>query len=352
MKFFNLDCHASVIEDVKFIFNNLGHEIVDWSLSGHAHVMNKEQREIKLVDGTILKGCPWASRENAKVFYETFKDDFSIYDGFICCYPVEFCIFFELWNKPIIIINCIRYEHPFTRNKDRWNELNDVLLSLNDKKLLHFVSNNKGDQIYSEYFLKKISPIWIPSLCEYTKSYYKPEKKKFIITTRSHIDNVNHELCVHIGNLKPYTWEDTYKYKGFIFNPYHNGCMTIFECYTANIPMFFPSKEFGKKLLKQGLMFQDLTFYKIYGEKEPTEIDNPNNLSNPKNIDMWFDTCDFYDQENMPYCIYYNSFEELNDIIKTISDDELNEISNKMKDFNIKRKKIVYDKWSKILENL
>ena len=36
MKFFNIDLHISVIADIKKIFTDLGHEVDDWSLSGHA----------------------------------------------------------------------------------------------------------------------------------------------------------------------------------------------------------------------------------------------------------------------------------------------------------------------------
>jgi hypothetical protein len=352
MKFFNIDVHASVIEDIKYIFNNLGHEVTDWSLSGHAHIMGKEQKKINLNDGTILEGCPWVTRENAKVFYETYKKELSIYDGFICCYPVELCILYELWEKPIIIVNCIRYEHPYTLMEKNWNELNDVLLSLNKKNLLYYVSNNKGDQYYSKYFLN-IDPIWIPSLCEYTNSKYNRKINEFLISNRSYVKNVSYDIAKPINSVgHPYTWKDTYSYNGFIFVPYHNGCMTIYECYTANVPMFFPSKDFGKKLLKEGKMFQDLTFYKIYNKPEPVELDNPNNLSNEKNINMWFDTCDFYDDENMPHCIYFDSYEDLNNKLQLITGDELDNISLKMKEYNKIRKNMVYNKWSKILDSI
>ena len=70
MKFFNIAVHCSVIEDVKFIFNKMGHEVVDWSLSGHAHTMKKKQKKIKLKDGSILEGCPWASHnKDSNIFW-------------------------------------------------------------------------------------------------------------------------------------------------------------------------------------------------------------------------------------------------------------------------------------------
>jgi len=35
MKFFNIDLHISVIADLRRIFNDLGHEVDDWTLSEH-----------------------------------------------------------------------------------------------------------------------------------------------------------------------------------------------------------------------------------------------------------------------------------------------------------------------------
>ena len=44
MKFFNIDCHASVIADIKYIFEKLGHKVDHKSLSGH----------VSLPIGTVL----------------------------------------------------------------------------------------------------------------------------------------------------------------------------------------------------------------------------------------------------------------------------------------------------------
>ena len=50
MKFFNIDQHASVISDVANIFKNLGHEVEDWTLSGHHWVVGKSKAKIMLSD--------------------------------------------------------------------------------------------------------------------------------------------------------------------------------------------------------------------------------------------------------------------------------------------------------------
>lgn len=355
MKFFNIDCHISVIEDVKYIFKNLGHTVEDWSVSGHAHIMNKKKMSIKLKTGKVIDGCNHITRKIGQEFYDTFKDTLRDYDGFICCYPVEFCMLYELFNKPIIIVNCIRYEHPFTNSISNWNELNQVIKELEEKNLLKWVCNNKGDIEYTRYFTG-ISGNWIPSLCEYTSSFYKPEKDKYIIANRTSLSpkmlNNNAVHLYSIGN--PFTWNDKCRYKGIIHIPYHNGTMSIFEEYTSNIPMFFPSKTLGKKLFNtpDKIMFNDLTFYRYLNIDEPEEESNPNHLRNEKNLNMWFDTCDFYDDENMPYLYYFDSLEHLNVLLNTLTNEDLLETSNKMKLFNESRKNIVYNKWKSILDDM
>jgi hypothetical protein len=357
MRFFNIDCHISVIADIAYIFNKLGHEVEDWSVSGHAGVMQKQKHEIKLNNGYIINECNMITREIGKVFYDTFKEKFKKYDGFICCYPTEFCMLYELFNKPIIIVNCIRYEHPFTRYSDNWSELNDVIESLKEKNLLHWVCNNKGDIVYTKYYTNIIGT-WIPSLCEYTNSNFNPIYNKYIISNRTSISPIqlNNE-AIHFGQIprtnRFFSWKEKAKFKGIIHVPYHNGCMSIFEEYTSNIPLFFPSKKYGKQLFNQNkMMFRDLTFYRLYNLQEPDDLNNPNSLRNEKILNMWFDTSDFYDEENMPYIYYFDSLQHLNSLLATLTIQDLMETSNKMKEFNKQRKELVYNKWRTILHYL
>ena len=357
MKFFNIDCHISVIADVNFIFNKLGHKVNDWSVSGHAHIMNKEKKKIKLKSGYVLDSCNHITRKIGEDFYETFKDKFKDYDGFICCYPTEFCLLYELFNKPIIIVNCIRYEHPFTRYKENWDELNNVIRSLKEKKLLYWVCNNKGDIQYTKYYTEIIGT-WIPSLCEYTRVFYKPERNYFLISNRTPLTpHILQNKAIHLSqiprnNRSSFTWDDKCKYRGIIHIPYHNGSMSIFEEYTSNIPLFFPSKKFGKELFKSNHMFGDLTFYRYFKLSEPNDLNCPNSLRNEKILDMWFDTSDFYDTENMPYIYFFDSIAHLNYLLNTLTNADLLETSKKMAEFNKKRKDMAYKKWNEILTSL
>ncbi len=352
MKFFNIDQHVSVISDVAHIFKNLGHQVDDWSLSGHHWVMNKPKKDIMLDNGTKLTCSGVCTQEVCDSFYNQNKEELNKYDAFISCYPAEFALLYEKWNKPIIIVNCIRYDHPNTFNPLIKNRLNDFLKLKHNEGKLYYICNNKGDQFYTHYF----TGIWgmhIPSLCEYTGFKYTGTKNKYILHERSHNVIPSSNLCVSLSSIRDnswkYNWQDLYSYKGIIHLPYHNGSMSIFEHYTANVPLFFPSKRYTKELFRENKILSDLTFYKIQNVPEPDDLNNPNSLRNPDILDKWINTCDFYDEENMKHIQYFDSPQELEHLLRTVN---TNEISQNMARYNILRKESIYARWKEILTSI
>lgn len=352
MKFFNIDQHVSVISDIAHIFRNLGHEVDDRSLSGHRWVMGKPAPNIPLSDGTQLTCSGVCSQEVCDRFYEANKDDLAKYDGFIACYPVEFAMLYERWNKPIIVVNCVRYDHPNTFNPALKERLNDFLKRKHAEGKLYYVCNNKGDQFYTKY-LTGISGMHIPSLCEYTNAKYTGTKSQYVLHDRSWDMGISRHNIVGLSSLKGsawrYSWEDLYSHRGIIHIPYHNGSMSIFEQYTANVPLFIPTKRYAKELISQNLMFADLTFYRINHATEPEDINNPNSLRNPEVLDKWIDTCDIYDTENMKHIVYFDSPGHLEELLRTVNSGE---VSHNMAQYNVLRKESVYARWKEILFSL
>jgi hypothetical protein len=87
MKLFNLDCHISVIADLKNIFTDLGHEVVSWSISGHNFIFDREPSKVD-----VINQQSWWNLDDkmADDFYERYKDELSEFDAFICTYPLTF----------------------------------------------------------------------------------------------------------------------------------------------------------------------------------------------------------------------------------------------------------------------
>ncbi len=351
LRFFNLDLHISVIADIKTIFESLGHEVVNWSISGHTWVFGKERDYVEVVNENTWWNL---NQEMCDQFYEKYKGYLSQFDAFIVTHTPSFSLLYEKLNKPIIVVNTTRYEQPFTLYPDKWKWLNDYLnKGVEDGKII-IVSNNKGDQQYIKHYTG-IENEHIPSLCLYTNAHYTGKKESFIFKC-PFLNVIKRFISPEslIGNSElpgPYAWQDLYDFKGFVHIPYQISTMTLFELYSANVPLFFPSKQFLRDLLFQApqWVLSQLSFFKIYESFFPTTKGDPNNLNDPDIVNFWIDSCDFYDEENMPYVQYFDSFLHLEHLLKTT---DCAAISQKMREYNEKRKQRVLEKWKAILQKL
>lgn len=348
MKFFNLDLHVSVIADLKDIFHNLGHEIVDWSISGSCWVTGVERKSPNIINDHTWKNL---TPELADSFYHHYKEYLDQFDGFICAYPPAFSLLYEKTNKPIIIVVPIRYEHPFTADPIRWGWLNQYLQMGIDAGRIIAVANNKFDAEYFRAWIGK-SPKYIPSLCEYTNEKWNPIDDRFIVYSRGKgIDGSGFVSKDHLGMI---SWKSLYSYSGIVHFPYTCSTMSIFEQYTAGVPLYFPSKSFIKNLYYERLneefcgIFYDLSFNRYYNLKESSlkplysDIDY-NQYENESVIDKFISLCDFYDEEMMPAI---NTFDCINELIQMKHENIRNLIDNR--EF---RRTYIYKNWKEILDN-
>ena len=324
MKFFNLDLHVSIIEDVKNIFQEIGHVVEGWSISGHTWVFGKNRDHVDIVNENTWQGL---DQEMCDAFYNRYKNELSDYDGFIVTHTPCFALLYKKFNKPIITVASTRYESPFSGDNEKWDWLNQELVSMIDSGQLIPVANNKYDKFYCEHYTNRE---WdhIPSLCDYTEAFYNPVKSSCILSSK-----VGYSIgqCMHIKSLGRYSWDQLYSYKAIVHIPYNASIMSIFEQYTANVPLLFPTIEFGKSL--NGYLSE--LFFNPSG-------DVPSSMSDDRAIRL----SDFYDKEWMPHINLYNSLDELHELIETI---DFNNVSNSMKAFNETRKRNVIGLWEEVL---
>lgn len=351
MKFFNLDCHVSVIADLKDIFNSLGHEIISWSISGHNWVFNKEPDSVDIINQYNWRDL---NQKMCDDFYEKYKDYLSEFDGFICTYPLTFSLLYEKLNKPIILHIPIRYEVPFENSSIKWESFNDFLKKgINSKKIFP-IANSLYDKKYFEFFTRENCD-YIPNICEYTKTFWDPKIDNFLWYSRLPMININN-LIINKSSLGRYKWSDITKFKGIIMIPYNCSTMSIFEFYTSNTPLFCPTLEFMCELYKNhnNQVLSELSWNKISGQPPNSIIEcditkDPNNYSNINIMKEWISYSDFYNQEWMPHIIYFNSFDDLK---LKIENTNLFEVSEKMKEFNRTRKNNIYKMWENKLKEI
>lgn len=315
MNFFNLDCHVSVIADIKDIFENLGHTVDQWSISGHRWLFN-----LPPCNSPIINENNWKEMDQKMVndFYNTHKNELDKYDAFICAYPPCFLKLFEKFNKPIIVVAATRYDYPFTDNPEKLSWLED---SLNENTNLILIANNQFDKKYCEQFLKREWE-WIPSLCDYTKTKHNPKKEQSIIFSKFsvRIDDRN----IHQNDLGRYSWEDLYSYKDIIHLPYNASTMSIFEQYQAGVPLSFPSLDFSLSLIEKGVpIFSEIVF--------PNQ--NPNRQA-------YF----FLNKEWLSYSDFYNG--TINSHLFESFEGKKNQLAN------LSNKAIIYSKWENVLNRI
>jgi hypothetical protein len=354
MKLFNIDLHISIIADMKKIFTDLDHEVYDLSLSEHTWVFNRLKDSVPMLDNGRWNSL--TPNQLSDEFYFFYKDKLDEYDAFIVTYPPTFALLYKHFKKPIIINNPIRYEWPFSFRKADWEYFNIFLREGVDAGLIKLVANNLYDKYYMEDFIER-DVEHIPSICDYYGEYYSPNDNHFIYYSKDRINEINHPNIKYKDDLfATHTHKDLVKFKGIVHIPYQVSYMSIFEQYTSNIPLFVPTKEFLMKLYKERKynILKEVSWNNYFNTIDKSIIEykkeyDPNAYNNMEAVEHWLQFADFYDEEWMPYIIYFSSFEELHTLLDTI---DVNIVSEKMRIFNETRKSKIYDKWNKLLNEI
>jgi hypothetical protein len=330
-RLFNLDLHISVIEDVKSIVSQLygnNVEITNWSVSNHNHYIGKAGTDVKHVNQSTWRDI---DMDMIKRFQDEYDTMLSTYDGFIVTHTPVFAMLYEKYNKPIIVVNSCRYDQPFCWNKNTkmLEAFNTSLQRMQASKQLIFISNNLADQ---EYVKERagVDSIYIPSLCQYTNAKYNPKHNSYVVFENKVKDRFPSSDKI-VNRPTDYTFANLFEYSGIIHMPYDISTMASFEQYFAGMPLFFPTKEFYKKLIKNNEI-ELISRYDKEGEILPDE-----------EIEKWLKNADYY---NFKYINYYSSFEDCVSKVEAFKDTD--------KDARLQHiegvKKDTLDKWKKIFD--
>lgn len=351
MKFFNIDCHISVIEDLKNIFRECEHEVDSVLLSGHAWVFGKPSMTMDVVSSTNWRHI---DQKMCDDFYERYKHSFEDYDGFIVTYPPVFSMLFEKFNKPIIMMVPIRYEVPFSGKPDKWLWFNSFLQRTIDSGQIIPVANSLYDKRYCEYFLDREFH-YIPNLCNYTQVKYEPTKEQHLLESKAL--NLSHPKIVNKQSLGRYSWQQLTEYKSIINIPYNCSTMSMFEHYTSNIPTFVPSQEFLLDLCLDkhlpGIM-SEVTWNQVENLKPGSSIfannpsrknSDPNEYDSKETMRDWFSLSDFFSEDMKHLC----TFSSLEDLEKKLQTTDFKKVSSEMNIHNIERVRYTFNMWKQIL---
>lgn len=358
MNFLSIDQHISVIADIRYIFNQLGHTVREISLSGHAPLIGRQLTNVPMLSGDGW--CTTLQERKFKEFYDTYKDMFSQFDGFICCYPPIFSMLYKYFKKPIIVQIPIRYECGADCNPELWEEFNEYLRNGVDEGMIFLCANSRYDQKYASGFIDRDIE-YIPSLCEYTGMSYNPVIDQIIYYSLFHVkDESGRMIKKHDAMQGGHAWQCVAEFKGIIHYPYNVSTMSTFEQYTANIPLFFPTKRYLLEMMLNEIpILHQLSWQqqsktgKSYSLiKHNFEFD-PNNFQDFNCVKHWLNYADFYSNDPIGLqCIrHFDNIEERQKVL-SMSKDELIQISREMKQHNEMRKEAVYSRWEGLLNEI
>jgi hypothetical protein len=115
---------------------------------------------------------------------------------------------------------------------------------------------------------------------------------------------IKHPLITNKSELgTPFKWSDLSQFRGIIHIPYEISTMSMFEHFSAGIPLFFPSKKF----MLESFLIQSVSAY--------WKADLPKELAPMANKSVWLELADFYEVFRSPNVHYYDSFSHLFELL-------------------------------------
>lgn len=317
---FNLDCHISVIADLRRGLQDYpGVNMVSWNLSGHNFVFRRLMGFSDPVMGVNRNTWMKLSQESLNRFDKTYRRFLRQFDGFIVTYPPAFIEIFRDYRKPILLVVATRYEFPFTASPGRWRALTQTLKSLRSEGLLTIVANNLGDSDYLASFGIEDVPV-VPSLCDYVPHPNSIAPRKCLVFAKS----LELETFVEDAIGPPwvsrtkalgtrYEWGDVSSCHAIVYIPYNASTMTLFELASLGVPVLVPSPAFLKKLAgeRPGVM-SELTFLELRGVRLESDSGSRDSIKwgTSAHLDWWMERADFYDAHLMPNVFQFESFED------------------------------------------
>lgn len=297
MKAFCMDVHISIIEDFKVIFPEI--QVTNWCLSGHAWALKRNQDVPAHVNAMTWRSL---SPQSIDAFRRQYDGFLRTFDVFIVGYASCFAMIYEPYNKPVLMLNAVRYDVPFcwTHDMRMLDSFKQCLHRIHQRGKLTIVSNNRPDHLYTLKGLGIQSQI-LPSLCQYAGIRYAPTRPEFLLYT-----SWKHEHPLLAKRPARFEWSDIGTYRGIVHIPYEaTATMSMFEQFTSGIPLFLPSMRLWKELTE----IQSVSAY--WGGSTPRD------LVEFASTDYWRSISDIHEMLASPNTHIFDSVEELDRMLET-----------------------------------
>jgi len=133
--------------------------------------------------------------------------------------------------------------------------------------------------------------------------------------------------------------------------------MSLFEQYSSNYPLLFPSRAFLRRLYeahRDAGVLSELSFNRIEGLPPGSRIPcaddaDPNAFDDVDVVMQWIELADFYDADNMPHITYFDSMADLDARLSSL---DVHAVRSAMIETNRLRRTRVYDAWRSVLRRV
>ena len=359
VRLFALEVHQSVIADVRDTLERLygGLVTVDaWMITTRAFLLGfEEAKDVKHINAHSWHGI---SPERMAAFRREYSATLAKYDGFIVTHTLTLALLYEPLGKPIVAVNTCRYDQPMCWSRDCafFEQLNESLAAMQARGQLRVISNNKADAAYLHLGCGLDSPV-LPSLCCYTKAEYTGRRKEWVLmgadvvppSARGRLITARQAFGDGaFGEGRKYEWQDLCDMQGVVVLPYEVSTMTIFELYSANVPLLVPDATLLRKL---GCV-ASLAHYgggASYGRPCRGGARAYSQLASAASIDFFIKRADFYDThpDAMPHVQTFRSMDELGKLLATM---DTRKISAAVKEGNRLRAVRVRSGWRCLMQ--
>jgi hypothetical protein len=99
-------------------------------------------------------------------------------------------------------------------------------------------------------------------------------------------------------------------YSAVVHLPYNISTMSMFQQVRANIPIWVPSKRLLKELLTDPKEPTELS-WTVFAPGAETNASAMDNVRDPKIVERWLESADFYNPEILPLVFEFDSVQEL-----------------------------------------
>jgi hypothetical protein len=332
---FNLDLHASIIADTRVAAADRNLSLTEWTLTSPPWFAGRGPVPTAVVNEFTWRGFDPGMVKRFQRIYGRYLRQF---DGFIATYPPCFSALFREFAGPTLAICATRYEYPMTHDAARWRWLDEMLREGVESGSLTLTANNRADADYVANYTG-LNPAYVPSACTYTGATYTGRRSVSLIATlHEELGRaISRELSADALPFREalgsgYEWESFYDCRALILLPYNVSTMTLFEAYSACMPIYVPDRDFLKQLAAEHPddVLCHLSFSQVTGMPAvppPEGALDLNDVRDPSVIDWYLERADFYSPEWMPEVRTFESWSHLDHLLAT---DDPHAISERM----------------------